>query len=109
MGQFVARRISDEGGRRRCSPCVAERTQDHRRQVATAYVWRCMILGYQREIYVLISLRRFTFLYCREVLMTIHTRLAKAISPWPKRPAFLEDAHLRRFTIPLNTINSWEV
>ncbi|KAF3400335.1 hypothetical protein DPV78_005575 [Talaromyces pinophilus] len=51
----------------------------------------------------------FAFLYFRGMLLTIHTRLTRLITPWSELPAILEDAHLRRFTIPLDTINSWEV
>lgn len=31
------------------------------------------------------------------------------IGPWAETPAFLEDAHLRRFAIPLSLIDTWEV
>lgn len=54
-------------------------------------------------------LHSFAFLYFRGMLLTIHTRLTRFITPWSELPAILEDAHLRRFTIPLDTINSWEV
>ncbi|KAF5017438.1 hypothetical protein F66182_10633, partial [Fusarium sp. NRRL 66182] len=51
----------------------------------------------------------FAFLYFRGMLLTLHTRLTRIITPWSELPAVLEDAHLRHFTIPLDTINTWEV
>lgn len=33
----------------------------------------------------------------------------RLITPWSELPAILENAHLRRFTIPLDTIDTWEV
>ncbi|KAE8555724.1 hypothetical protein TMatcc_002993 [Talaromyces marneffei ATCC 18224] len=51
----------------------------------------------------------FAFLYFRGLLLTLHTRLTRLINPWSELPAILEDAHLRRFTIPLDTINTWEI
>lgn len=51
----------------------------------------------------------FAFLYVRGMLVTIHTRLTRLITSWSELPVVLEDAHLRRFTIPLDTINTWEV
>lgn len=58
---------------------------------------------------MLITIHSFAFVYFRGMLLTLHTRLTRLINPWSELPAILEDAHLRRFTIPLDTINTWEV
>ena len=41
--------------------------------------------------------------------MTSNSRLPLHLNPWSELPAFLEDAHLRRFPIHLATIDSWAV
>jgi hypothetical protein len=58
---------------------------------------------------MLITIHSLAFVYFRGMLLTLHTRLTRLINPWSELPAILEDAHLRHFTIPLDTINTWEV
>ncbi|KAF2179934.1 hypothetical protein K469DRAFT_295057 [Zopfia rhizophila CBS 207.26] len=43
------------------------------------------------------------------MLMATNARLPPHLNQWSGLPAYLEDAHLRRFPIHLDTINSWAI